>query len=132
MVKKTQETRVTTETIELFICPVCEQKYEQGDLLRAEIDRKEEPLETLICLTCAEALFDYDGESTPENTWVKKEKTTDDDVNVEMVAGAFIAGFILSSTFLLPYPFNLIYAIGLLITFTLSFQWAWYKLGYEI
>jgi len=76
MVEKTSETRVTTETIDLYVCPSCQQGYEPDEMVNlglgaTKLDRESyasvEEI-TMLCRNCSESIFEYEGDagSVPE------------------------------------------------------------------
>lgn len=69
MVETTQETRVTTETVDLYICPSCDQRYEKAAMVSVGfgvVTREDESTGSfekisMLCENCTQSLFDYEG-----------------------------------------------------------------------
>jgi len=70
MVEKTEKTRVTTETVDVYICPSCNQKYEIHEMVNIGLGtnkskgRDDVYFEnvSMMCENCADSIFDYDTE----------------------------------------------------------------------
>ncbi|WP_138004621.1 hypothetical protein [Halalkalirubrum salinum] len=79
MVDRTTETRVTTETVDRYVCPNCEQKYDEKEMVSIGLGISRETKQSVrlpvnknvtrcseisaICENCSENIFDYNGEN---------------------------------------------------------------------
>lgn len=68
MVEKRTETRVTTETVEVYVCPSCGQQYDRAQMVNVGLgystaDDAETSAEavSMLCRNCADSVFGYDG-----------------------------------------------------------------------
>jgi len=102
MVEKTTKTRVTTETVDLYVCPSCEQEYEPTEMLNMGLGTERSEAGSyasfeemnMICENCAKSIFDYSGSG---NTTTQKIKSEDnksknyDEITLRSIGKFFFA-----------------------------------------
>lgn len=95
MVERRQETRVTTERVDLFVCPNCKQRYEDEQMvcatLGAEVaedgDEASYSEVTALCENCADSVFGYTGPKGSVPTAEELERGVPDDERDESRLG---------------------------------------------
>lgn len=87
MVERRRETRVTTERVDLFVCPSCKQRYEDEQMVCATLGAEvaEDGSEasysevTALCENCANSVFGYTGPKGSVPTAEELERGAPDD-----------------------------------------------------
>jgi len=101
MVEKTQETRVTTETVDLYVCPSCEQGYEKDEMVNVGLGAVKSKGEStasfeeisMMCENCTNSIFKYQGEkgSIPDTYISELDRKEKSESNIHNIWASIIA-----------------------------------------